>query len=116
MQKYDGTEQLETLPSHFILHTFDNFDDEAGPFMDTAALIKNLDLVITVDTAIAHLAGALGCKVWILHPYATADWRWIHGKNDSYWYPTMQIFKQHEAFGYEKVLEEVKKELSALLK
>lgn len=115
LQKYDGIEQLKSLPSHFILRTFDDFDVHAGPFMDTAAFMKNLDLIITVDTAIAHLAGALGCKVWLLHPYATADWRWIHGKNDSYWYPTMRIFKQHEPFGYDEVLEEVKIELNKLL-
>ena len=114
LQKYDGTEQLSTLPSYFKLHAFENFDEQAGPFMDTAALIKNLDLVITVDTAIAHLAGALGCSVWLLHPYATADWRWIHGKTDSYWYPTMRIFKQHKPFGYDDVLKEVKTELSKL--
>jgi tetratricopeptide (TPR) repeat protein len=114
LQKYDGTEQLATLPAHFKLQVFENLDEQAGPFMDTAALIKNLDLVITVDTAIAHLAGALGCNVWLIHPYATADWRWIHGRTDSYWYPTMRIFKQREPFGYEKVLEEVKRELRKL--
>jgi len=114
LQKYDGTEQLSTLPTNFRLHTFENFDDHAGPFMDTAALITNLDLVITVDTAVAHLAGALGCKVWLLHPYATADWRWICGRSDSHWYPTMRIFKQHEPFGYENVIQEVKYELKKL--
>jgi len=115
LQKYDGVEQLAELPQDFTLHVFENLDEKSGPFMDTAALIKNLDLVITVDTAIAHLAGALGCKVWLLHPYATADWRWIHGRTDSYWYPTMRIFKQHEPFGYENVIQEVKKELKKLV-
>jgi hypothetical protein len=114
LQKYDGTEQLAALPSHFKMHVFENLDDAAGPFMDTAALMKNLDLIITVDTAIAHLAGALGCNVWLLHPYATADWRWIHGRADSYWYPTMRIFKQREAFGYEQVLQEVKEALQCI--
>jgi len=116
LQKHDGIEQLATIAPDFKIRTFDNFDIDAGPFMDTAALIQNLDLVITVDTAIAHLAGALGCKVWLLHPYATADWRWIHGKTNSYWYPTMRIFKQQEPFGYENVLEEVKIELHNLVK
>jgi hypothetical protein len=114
LQKYDGLEQLAASPQ-LPLHVFENIDEKSGPFSDTAALIKNLDLVITVDTAIAHLAGALGINVWLLLPYATADWRWIHGKKDSYWYPTMRIFKQHEAFGYEKVIEEVKKELLHVL-
>jgi tetratricopeptide (TPR) repeat protein len=115
LQKYDGTEQLSTLSQHFPLYVFENFDDASGPFMDAAALIKNLDLVITVDTAIAHLAGAMGVPVWLLHPYATADWRWISGKNDSYWYPTMRIFKQHAPFDYDAVLQEVKSELKNLV-
>ena len=113
LQKYDGTEQLDT--SNFAPRVFENFDEQSGPFMDTAALIKNLDLVITVDTAVAHLAGALGCKVWLLHPYATADWRWVHPRTDSHWYPTMRIFKQHTPFGYDEVIEEVKKELKKLV-
>ncbi len=115
LQKYDGIEQLATIPLEFKLHVFENLDEQVGPFMDTAALMKNLDLVITVDTAIAHLAGALGCQVWLLHPYATADWRWIHGKNDSYWYPTMRIFKRHTPFGYEAVIQELRTELEKLL-
>jgi tetratricopeptide (TPR) repeat protein len=115
LQKYDGVEQIAGLPEDFPLQVLENFDEQSGPFMDTAALIKNLDLVITVDTAIAHLAGALGCKVWLLHPYATADWRWTHGRTDSYWYTTMRIFKQKEPFGYENVIQEVKEELKKLL-
>lgn len=115
LQKYDGIEQLATIPSDFNIHVFENLDEKSGPFMDTAAIIKNLDLVITVDTAIAHLAGALGCNVWLLHPYATADWRWVHGRTDSYWYPTMRIFKQHKAFDYETVVQEVKEELKQLV-
>jgi tetratricopeptide (TPR) repeat protein len=114
LQKHDGVEQIETTAPQLKLHVFDDLDDKAGPFMDTAALIKNLDLIITVDTAVAHLAGALGCAVWLLHPYATADWRWIHGRSDSHWYPTMRIFKQHEPFGYDDVIEEVKNELQRL--
>lgn len=115
LQKYNGIEQLATLPTHFTLHTFEHLDEQSGPFMDTAALIKNLDLVITVDTAVAHLAGALGCNVWLLHPYATADWRWIHGRTDSYWYPTMRIFRQQKPFGYDDVIKNIKNELAALI-
>jgi hypothetical protein len=114
LQKYDGVEQLATLPSDFKLHTFDNFDDQSGPFMDAAALIKNLDLVITVDTAIAHLAGGLGAKVWLLHPYATADWRWIYHRTDSYWYPGLRIFKQQQPFDYDGVIENVRIALQQL--
>lgn len=115
LQKYDGTEQLATLPSDFQLHSFDNLDEKPGPFMDTAAIIKNLDLVITVDTAVAHLAGALGAKVWLLHPYATADWRWIYKNTDSYWYPDVRIFKQQKPFDYDGVLKEVHTALQQLI-
>jgi tetratricopeptide (TPR) repeat protein len=115
LQKCDGIEQIPELSPHFKLHVFEDLDNQSGPFMDTAALMKNLDLIITPDTAIAHLAGALGCKVWLLHPYATADWRWIHPHTDSYWYPNMRIFKQHQPFGYEEVLQEIKNELTTLI-
>ena len=64
-----------------------------GDFADTAALIANLDLVITIDTAVAHLAGALGRPVWVLLP-KQADWRWLEGRDDSPWYPSMRLFRQ----------------------
>jgi ADP-heptose:LPS heptosyltransferase len=62
-------------------------------FADTAALIQELDLVITVDTAVAHLAGALGAPVSTLLPYAP-DWRWLSGRDDSPWYSTMRLYRQ----------------------
>ena len=66
---------------------------DSGAFMDTAAVMKNLDLVITSDTATAHLAGALGVNVWVALP-AVPDWRWFLGRADSPWYPTMRLFRQ----------------------
>ena len=62
-------------------------------FGSTAGLIEQLDLVITVDTAVAHLAGAMGKPVWVLLPWA-ADYRWMLGRSDSPWYPTMRLFRQ----------------------
>ena len=62
-------------------------------FADTAALIANLDLVITIDTAVAHLAGAMGKPVWLLLHFH-ADWRWMLDRNDSPWYPTLRLFRQ----------------------
>lgn len=113
LQKYDGVEQLDS--ANFPLYVFDDLDENAGPFMDTAAIIKNLDLIITVDTAITHLAGGLGAKVWLLQPYATADWRWICHRTDSYWYPSMRIFKQQKPFDYDGVIEQVRIALQELI-
>ena len=68
---------------------------ELGDFSDTAALISQLDLVISVDTSVAHLAGALGKPVWILLTHAP-DWRWLLDRDDSPWYPTARLFRQGE--------------------
>jgi hypothetical protein len=70
-----------------------DYTDDLQDFADTAALIDNLDLVVTVDTAVAHLAGALGKPVWLMTPF-DPDWRWLLHRNDSPWYPKMKIFRQ----------------------
>jgi tetratricopeptide (TPR) repeat protein len=82
-------------------------------FNETAALIRCLDLVITVDTSVAHLAGALGRPTWILLPY-TPDYRWLLGRDDSPWYPTVRLFRQSAARDYAEVIERVRGELAAL--
>ncbi len=79
-------------------------------FAETAALISCLDLVITVDTSVAHLAGALGCATWILLPY-TPDYRWLLDRDDSPWYPTARLFRQSEAGDYAGLIDRVKSEL-----
>jgi Tfp pilus assembly protein PilF len=94
LQKIHGLEQLDRLPSDVgILNLGRELDEHTGVFMDTAAVMRNLDIIITSDTAIPHLAGALGVPVWILLPHVP-DWRWgLTG--DSYpWYPTMRVFRQ----------------------
>jgi hypothetical protein len=75
-------------------------------FSDTAALIENLDLVIAVDTAVAHLAGALGKPVWILSRHE-GDWRWLNGREDSPWYPTARLFHQRAAGAWDEVIGRV---------
>lgn len=75
-------------------------------FADTAAIVANLDLVITIDTAVAHLAGAMGKPVWVMLPYA-ADWRWMEGRQDSPWYPTMRLFRQLREGDWQAVIDEV---------
>jgi Tfp pilus assembly protein PilF len=115
LQKVDGTEQLKDLPADMVVHTFgDDFDTKNGRFMDTAAVMMNLDLIITVDTSIAHLAGALGRPTWVLLPQV-AEWRWMVGRSDTPWYPTMQLFRQTEIKKWDDVLEQLKKALLPLV-
>jgi tetratricopeptide (TPR) repeat protein len=115
LQQKDGLEQIKNNVHSQKLITFDStFDTLYGPFMDTAALMSHIDLVITVDTAVAHLAGALGSRVWLLLPYCT-DWRWIVGRSDSPWYPSMKIFKQPKPFDWKSVIHEVQEELVKLV-
>ncbi|CAG0934555.1 hypothetical protein PLCT1_02770, partial [Planctomycetaceae bacterium] len=78
--------------------------------MDTAGLVAHLDLVITVDTMVAHLAGAMGIPVWLLLPFAP-DWRWMLGRDDSPWYPTMRLFRQPEPGAWAQVVDRVRDEL-----
>jgi ADP-heptose:LPS heptosyltransferase len=73
-----------------------HFGDELKDFSDTAALVANLDLVISVDTSVAHLAGALGKPVWILLPFIP-DWRWLLDRDNSPWYPTARLFRQDDS-------------------
>nr|WP_298257622.1 tetratricopeptide repeat-containing glycosyltransferase family protein [Bradyrhizobium sp.] len=83
-------------------------------FTETAALINCLDLVITVDTSVAHLAGALGLPTWILLSYQP-DWRWLLDRDDSPWYPTVRLFRQDETRNYGPVLDKVRSELAAMI-
>jgi predicted O-linked N-acetylglucosamine transferase (SPINDLY family) len=80
---------------------------------DTAGLIANLDLVIAVDTSVAHLAGAMGKPVWLLLP-KVADWRWLQGRDDSPWYPTLRLYRQTQAGDWDGVLDRVAADLAAL--
>jgi tetratricopeptide (TPR) repeat protein len=90
-----------------------DWTDELGDFADTAALMANLDLIISVDTAGAHLAGALGRPVWLLNRYQT-EWRWLLDREDSPWYPTMRIFRQPRLGDWQTVMESVAAELEQL--
>lgn len=83
-----------------------------GDFATTAALVEQMDLILTVDTAMAHLAGALGKKVWTLLPQP-ADWRWLLDREDSPWYPTMRLFRQSRSGDWEGVFGQVARALAA---
>jgi Flp pilus assembly protein TadD len=112
LQKGPGSEQLAQLNGQF---TVTNLGSESWPdFMETAAVVANLDLVITVDTAVAHLAGALGKPVWVAIPYIS-DWRWLRGREDSPWYPTMRLFRQKSFGDWESVFVRMAGELRKLL-
>jgi Flp pilus assembly protein TadD len=91
-----------------------DFTADLADLSDTAALIECLDLIITVDTSVAHLAGALGRPTWILLPY-TPDYRWLLGREDSPWYPTARLFRQTETRDYGQVIDQVRKELAELV-
>jgi tetratricopeptide (TPR) repeat protein len=95
------------------LNLIDNTED-IEDFSDTAGIIMNLDLVISVDTAVAHLAGAIGKPVWILLPYAP-DWRWMLNRNDSPWYPTMRLFRQPSPGDWKSVISKVHDELKKII-
>jgi Flp pilus assembly protein TadD len=87
---------------------------ELKSFADTAAVVSHLDLVISVDTSVVHLAGALGRPVWVLLPYVP-DWRWLIHRTDSPWYPTARLFRQTEARDWRTVVHEVRTELDSLV-
>jgi tetratricopeptide (TPR) repeat protein len=91
--------------------TLTSLSEELTDFSDTAAVIACLDLVISVDTAVAHLAGALGKPVWVLLPFA-AEWRWLTDREDSPWYPTMRLFRQPQPGDWDSVFAQVANELS----
>ena len=103
LQKGPGTEQLLAAKERFMLP---DLGSRFGTFQDTAAVLVNLDLVLTVDSAVAHCAGALGVPVWVLVPYA-ADWRWLLERADSPWYPTMRLFRQKEPGNWSEVFDRI---------
>jgi tetratricopeptide (TPR) repeat protein len=111
LQKNFGSEQLAWLPAGMKVETLGE-DYDAGPdaFLDTAAVMESLDLVITSDTAIAHLAGALGRPVWVALKWVP-DWRWLLERADSPWYPTMRLFRQPSRGDWKGVFRAMKDEL-----
>ena len=114
LQKMTGEEQLKKNDTS-LLRTFDgDFDNTNGRFMDTAAVMKNLDLIITIDTSICHLAAGLGVPTWNLlpNPY---DWRWILNKNDTPWYQSMRLFIQPTPGDWDGVLQQVRSELKKIV-
>jgi tetratricopeptide (TPR) repeat protein len=115
LQKTTGTDQLDHITEDVSLITFEgDFDTSKGRFMDTAAVIKNMDLVITIDTSICHLAAGLGVPTWNLLPL-TPDWRWMLDCDNTPWYPNMRLFRQSNRGNWTEVMDAVVTELKAHL-
>jgi len=110
LQMGDGAEQGAQPPQGLTLH---DLTKGIKDFADTAAFIANLDVVISADTAVAHLTGALAKPVWVLVPFA-CDWRWLTEREDSPWYPTARVFRQTEAGDWAGVLERVAEALEEM--
>lgn len=111
LQQGPGTEQLGAIGDRLPVTTLrPQLDPSSGAFADTAAVIENLDLVITCDAPIAHLAGALGAPVWVALSYMP-DWRWQFGRSDSPWYPSMRLFRQPAPGDWDSVFGAMKSAL-----
>jgi hypothetical protein len=106
LQKGPGTEQLRALQGPLAVMDLGDELDAEGDFLDTAAVLQTLDLLISVDTATAHVAGALGVPVWLALA-AVADWRWGWSRLDTPWYPSMRLFRQEFLGQWDEVLNEM---------
>jgi hypothetical protein len=101
-----GDDAVRQMRAHPLRQAMIDWTDELHDFADTAGLIENLDLVISVDTSVTHLAGALGKPVWLLNRYNTC-WRWLLEREDSPWYPTLRQFRQDASREWEPVIKRV---------
>jgi hypothetical protein len=111
LQKGPGAMGTQALPAGMRLI---DLDTQQNDFADTAAIVANLDLVISVDTSVAHLAGAMGKPVWIPLHYMP-DWRWLLDREDSPWYPTARLFRQSAPDDWNTVVRQLAQELAALV-
>ncbi len=110
LQKGNGPKLADMSSDEIIA---ENLGEEFEDFTDTAAAIENMDMVVSVDTAVLHLAGAMGKPVWALLPFAP-DWRWMLKRQDTPWYPTMRLFRQKSPGCWPDVFDRVKNELQVL--
>ncbi len=110
LQKAFGLDQLDELPLELSVERLGAAFDQ-GDWSDTAAIVNGLDLVISCDTAVAHLAGALGRPVWLALPHV-GEWRWLTDRTDSPWYPTMRIWRQPSPGDWTGVFEAMAAELA----
>ncbi len=114
LQKGEGTEQIAEQAGRVLIAVLrdpESNGEDRRDLLDTAAIMQHLDLVITPDTAVAHLAGSLGVKVWLALP-VVAEWRWMIDREDSPWYPTMTLFRQSTSGDWDGVF----RRMAALLR
>jgi len=111
LQKGGPAQEVFELPSEIA---FRNVGEMFEDFSDTAAAIKHLDLIISIDTSVAHLAGAMGKPVWVLL-LRSPDWRWLMDREDSPWYPTMRLFRQSRPGHWDTVIVEMAQALEKLV-
>jgi tetratricopeptide (TPR) repeat protein len=115
LQKNEGIEQLISLPAGMKVELLpDDFDSGDNAFLDSAAVLKCVDLVITSDTALTHLSGALGVMTWLPLQYVP-DWRWMLDRSDSPWYPNHRLFRQKTRGDWTGVFKEMENELKAMV-
>ena len=110
LQIFDAEDEIKNKNPNIDLHVFNEDFDKEAPFIDTAAVIKNLDLVITIDTSIAHLAGALGCKTFLLLS-DKPHWTWMLDKIDTPWYPSFKIYRKSKNQDWPNVFSKIKTDL-----
>jgi tetratricopeptide (TPR) repeat protein len=115
LQKNHGLDQLDHLPAGMKVETLGAFDSADNAFVDTAAIMQNLDLVITSDTAIPHLAGALNRPAWVALK-EMPDWRWMVERSDSPWYKSLRLFRQPAPGDWDAVFAAMANELHALMR
>jgi hypothetical protein len=113
LQKGHGEEQLDALPFRASIRRLPDLDAGPQAFLDTAAVLKCVDLLVTSDTAIAHLAGALGVPCWLCLMHEP-DWRWMREGRDTPWYTSMSLFRQPAAGDWASVFHEVAAALAPL--
>jgi tetratricopeptide (TPR) repeat protein len=114
LQKKHGLDQLTGLPARIRVENLgDKFDSGPDAFIDTAAVMANLDLIITADISIAHVAGALGRPTWVGLKYVP-DWRWLLDREDCPWYPTMRLFRQETDGDWKFAFSRIERELRSL--
>lgn len=111
MQKGSATAQIDEVADEMsVINLGEKFND----FADTAAAVENMDLIVSVDTSVLHLAGAMAKPTWALIAYVL-DWRWLLDRDDSPWYPTVRLFRQKKLGDWDDVLNRIATKLRSII-